>query len=95
MYYAVFNVQSTNSVVQLTTKNNNEAAGLMYKWWPLIDKSDDPGFMRDPLSNMPDKRIPVYFDGEIATDNETRTTASGSTSRIRTTFPCCIRMACG
>jgi len=71
VYHAIFNVQSTNSVVQLTTKNNNEAAGLMYKWWPLIEKSDEPGFMRDPLSGMPDKRLPVYFDGEIATDNET------------------------
>ncbi len=71
VYHAVFNVQSTNSIVQLTTKNNNEAAGLMYKWWPMIEKSDDPGFMMDPLSGMPDKRIPVYFDGEIATDNET------------------------
>ena len=71
VYYAVYNVQSTNSIVQLTTKNNNEAAGLMHKWWPLIDKSDDSGFMRDLYTNMPDKRIPVYFDGEIATDNET------------------------
>ena len=70
-YDAIFNVQSTNSIVQLTTKNNNEAAGLMYKWWPMIDKSDEPGFMNDPLSGMPDMRIPVYFDGEIATDNET------------------------
>ena len=42
-YDAIFNVQSTNSIVQLTTKNNNEAAGLMYKWWPMIDKSDEPG----------------------------------------------------
>lgn len=70
-YDAVFNVQSTNSVVQLTTKNNNEAAGLMYKWWPLIEESDEPGHMMDPLSGMPDMRLPVYFDGEIATDNET------------------------
>lgn len=71
VYYAVYNVQSTNSIVQLTTKNNNEAAGLMHKWWHLIEKSDEPGFMKDPLSGMPDKRLPVYFDGEIATDNET------------------------
>ena len=70
-YDAIFNLQSTNSVVQLTTKNNNEAAGLMYKWWPMIEKSDEPGFMRDPLSGMPDMRLPVYFDGEVATDNET------------------------
>ena len=71
VYYAVYNVQSTNSIVQLTTKNNNEAAGLMHKWWHLIEKSDESGFMMDPYTMMPDKRIPVYFDGEIATDNET------------------------
>ena len=70
-YDAIFNVQSTNAVVQLTTKNNNEAAGLMYKWWPLIEKSDAPGYMADPVSGMPDMRLPVYFDGEVATDNET------------------------
>ncbi len=71
VYEAIFNEQSTNSVVQLTTKTNNEAAGLMYKWWDRIEKSDKPGFMMDPYSGMPDKRIPVFFDGEIATDNET------------------------
>ena len=70
-YDAVFNVQSTNAVVQLTTKNNNEAAGLREKWWPLIEKSDMSGHMRDVMSGMPDPRIPVFFDGEIATDNET------------------------
>ncbi len=70
-YDAVFNAQSTNSVVLLTTKNFNEAAGLMHKWWPMIAKSDDPGYMTDPVSGMPDMRLPVYFDGEIATDNET------------------------
>ena len=70
-YDAIFNVQSTNSVVQLTTKNNNEAAGLMYKWWPMIEKSDAPGYMTDPVSGTPDMRLPVYFDGEVATDNET------------------------
>ena len=70
-YDAIFNVSSTNSVVQLTTKNNNEAAGLMHKWWDLIELSDAPGHMIDAMSGMPDPRIPVYFDGEVATDNET------------------------
>ena len=70
-YDAIFNVQSTNAVVQLTTKENNEAAGLMYVWWDRITKSDEPGYMADPYSGMPDKRLPVYFDGEVATDNET------------------------
>ncbi len=70
-YDAIFNQQSTNSIVVLTTKNYNEAAGLMHKWWPLIEHSDEPGYMADPLSGMPDMRLPVYFDGEVATDNET------------------------
>ena len=70
-YDAVFNVQSTNSVVTLTTKTFNEAAGLMYVWWPQIDLSTSDGFMRDPWTDVPDPRIPVFFDGEVATDNET------------------------
>ncbi|HZD05562.1 MAG TPA: RagB/SusD family nutrient uptake outer membrane protein, partial [Longimicrobiales bacterium] len=55
----------------LTTKTFNQAAGLMYTWWGRIDQSDEPGFVRDPWTNQPDPRMPVYFDGEIATDNET------------------------
>lgn len=70
-YDAIYNQTSTNSVVTLTTKLYNEAAGLMHKWWDQIDLSDDPGYMRDPWTGEPDMRIPVYADGEIATDNET------------------------
>ena len=70
-YEAVFNQSSNNSVVLLTTKNFNEAAGLLHKWWDQIDISDDPGFMRDPWTDEYDMRLPVYFDGEVATDNET------------------------
>jgi hypothetical protein len=70
-YDAGFNQASDNWVVLVTTKTFNEAAGLMYKWWDLIDISDSPGYMRDPWTDAPDSRIPVYFDGEVATDNET------------------------
>ena len=70
-YDAIFNQESINWIVLVTTKNYNEAAGLMHKWWPLITMSDEPGYMADPLSGMPDMRLPVYFDGEVATDNET------------------------
>ncbi len=70
-YDAIFNKESINWIVLVTTKNYNEAAGLMHKWWPLITMSDEPGYMADPLSGMPDMRLPVYFDGEVATDNET------------------------
>jgi len=70
-YDAIFNQQSTNSIVLLTTKNFNEAAGLMYKWWPMIDLDTKPSYMHDPLTGDFDMRLPVYFDGEVATDNET------------------------
>lgn len=70
-YDAGFNVQTTNSVVTLTTKTFNEAAGLMYTLWPRMDLSTTSGFMRDPWTDEPDPRVPVFFDGEVATDNET------------------------
>ncbi len=70
-YDAVFNQQNTNWMVVVTTKTYNEAAGLLHKWWDQIEKSDESGFMRDPWTGKFDKRIPVFFDGEVATDNET------------------------
>ena len=70
-YDAVFNVQSTNSVVTLTTKQFNEAAGLMYTLWPRIELSTESGFVRDWSTGEFDTRMPVFFDGEVATDNET------------------------
>lgn len=70
-YDAIFNVQSRNWVVLVTTKTFNEAAGIQHGYWDRIDLSDKPGFMRDWATGQYDMRIPVYFDGEIATDNET------------------------
>lgn len=70
-YNAIFNQQSNNAVVQLTTATFNLAAGLMYKWWPLIEQSDEAGYMRDPWTMAFDRRMPVYFNGRLATDNET------------------------
>ena len=70
-YDAVFNKSSNNAVVNLTTKTFNQAASIMYAHWDRIDLSDDPGFMRDPWTDEPDPRMPVFYDGDIATDNET------------------------
>ena len=71
-YDAVYNEEDYNAIVLLGTKGFNEAAGLMYKWWPKIDKTTtQSSYMRDPLTDEYDPRMPVYFDGEIATDNET------------------------
>jgi hypothetical protein len=71
-YDAKFNAQSSNWVVTVTTATFNKAAGLQRKWWPLIDEdAGGPSFMRDPWTGEYDPRIPVYFDGGIATDNIT------------------------
>lgn len=71
-YDAIFNQTFWNSVVTLTTKGNNEAAGLMYWLWPRIDKTEEAhSYVRDWATNEYDMRMPVWFDGEIATDNET------------------------
>ena len=71
-YDAKFNAQSGNSVVTLTTATFNKAGGLQRKWWPLVDAdAGGPTFMHDPWTGEYDHRIPVYFDGSIATDNIT------------------------
>ena len=70
-YDAIFNAQSRNSVVLLTTKTWNEAAGIQHGYWNRIALSDDAGYMADWATGAPDMRLPVYYDGEIATDNET------------------------
>ena len=71
-YDAKFNAQSTNSVVTLTTATFNKAGGLQREWWHLIDAdAGGPTFMHDPWTGEYDHRIPVYFDGGLATDNIT------------------------
>lgn len=70
-YKAGFDDTNANSVVEQTSIAHHKYAGLMYKWWPLIERSSGPGFMRDPWSGEPDPRIPVYFTGEPAEDAET------------------------
>ena len=58
-----------NDVVQLATRGNNTAAGLREKWWPMYD--DATHTLRDPWTNEPDVRIPVWSDGTIAVDGVT------------------------
>ena len=70
-YDARFSVENENLLVRLSSENYEKAAGLMYNWWPLIEISDGPGFMRDPWSGEPDPRLPVRFDGALADDNLT------------------------
>jgi len=71
-YDAKFNAQSSNWVVTVTTATFNKAAGLQRKWWHLVDEdAGGPTYMHDPWTGEYDTRIPVYFDGSIATDNIT------------------------
>lgn len=70
-YAALFNDASPNAVVRETSASYGRAAGIMYKWWPLIVLSNAPGFMMDPSSGQSDPRIPVYFDGQLGDDFET------------------------
>lgn len=50
-----------NPVVWLTGQFRR--FGFLHKWWPLIEESEDPGFMIDPWSGEEDRRIPVHYDG--------------------------------
>lgn len=70
-YDARFSAENENLLVRLSSGNYERAAGLMYNWWPLIEISDRPGFMRDPWSDEPDPRLPVHFDGALADDDMT------------------------
>ena len=70
-YEARFNDVNRNSVVQRSSIAHERIAGLMYKWWPLIEQSSGPGFMRDPWSGALDPRVPVFFTGELGEDGAT------------------------
>ena len=69
-YVAAF-PEDANRVVRLSSRPHRRAAGLMYKWWPLIETSDQPGTMMDPWSGRPDRRLPVFFAGDLGDDGET------------------------
>jgi len=69
-YAAVFPLDA-NRIVQLSSRHHHRMAGLMYKWWPLIETGDEPGFMMDPWTGRPDPRIPVFHAGELGDDMET------------------------
>lgn len=71
-YNQIFNQTSRNYVVTITTKDFNEAAGLMYWMWPRIDETTDThSYVRDWATNEHDMRMPAWYYGEIATDNVT------------------------
>ena len=45
-------------------------AGFLHKWWPLVEESEDPGFMIDPWSGEEDPRIPVHYNGGTLADSD-------------------------
>ena len=45
-------------------------AGFLHKWWPLVEESEDPGFLIDPWSGEKDRRIPVHYDGGTLAGSE-------------------------
>ena len=55
-YVAYQSLDDINRVWQWTSAPNKDA-GLLHKWWPLVEESEDPGFMMDPWSGEPDHRI--------------------------------------
>ena len=55
-----------NRVVQWVQRD----VGFLHKWWPLVEESEDPGFMLDPWSGEEDRRIPVHYDGGTLAGSE-------------------------
>ena len=55
-----------NPVVQWVQRD----VGFLHKWWPLVEESEDPGFMLDPWSGEEDRRIPVHYDGGTLAGSE-------------------------
>ncbi len=58
-----------NPLVQWTS-DPVKRFGFLHKWWPLVEESEDPGFMIDPWSGEEDRRIPVHYDGGTLADSE-------------------------
>ena len=69
-YVAYQSQDDPNAVWQWTTGANRDF-GLLHKWWPLVEESEEPGFMMDPWSGEPDHRIPVHYDGGTMEDGVT------------------------
>ena len=69
-YVSYQSLDDINHVWQWTSAPNKDA-GLLHKWWPLVEESEDPGFMMDPWSGEPDPRIPVHYDGGTLDDGVT------------------------
>jgi len=66
--YDSYHSSDSNPLVQVI---GSGAVGFLHKWWPLVEESEDPGFMTDPWSGEPDRRIPVHYDGGTMSDWET------------------------
>ena len=54
----------------LTMNDAIRRYGFLHKWWPLVEESEDPGFMIDPWSGEEDPRIPAHHAGDALADSE-------------------------
>lgn len=61
--------RQNNSLVTLTTRDFNRAAGVREKWWHLVDQ--DVVGLRDPYTDELDARVPIWYDGTIGVDGVT------------------------
>ena len=52
------------------TNSESRRYGFLHKWWALVPRSVDPGFMLDPWTEEEDPRIPAHFQGGTLEDSE-------------------------
>ena len=69
-YVSYQSLDDINHVWQWTSAPSADG-GLLHKWWPLVEESEEPGFMMDPWSGDPDHRMPVHYDGGTLDDGVT------------------------
>jgi hypothetical protein len=75
-----------NSIVQLTTRGNNTAAGLRQKWWDDVDADADR--LVDPWTGELDSRVPVrYEDGVLGVDGRTPHFSQGKYQGLGANIP--------
>ena len=68
--YVSYHIAEDPNPLVRWTGDQHRRFGFLHKWWPLVEESEDPGFMIDPWSGEEDRRIPVHYDGGTLADSE-------------------------
>lgn len=68
-YVAYRNAANPNPLWTLTSSPVRRY-GFLHKWWALVPRSEDPGFMIDPSTEEEDPRIPAHFQGGTLGDSD-------------------------